>query len=274
MRKEPFQYKDGVLHLAIWQGVTAGFSTREGGVSEGAFSSLNLGLHVKDKQEAVVKNRNILAGILQFPLHTWICSEQVHDNKVQKVGLEEQGMGTFSYGDGVRGTDGIYTGQSNVLLTSCYADCVPLYFYAPSRHFIGLAHAGWKGTAKGIALEMIRQWVDGEHIPLSDIQIAIGPSIGDCCYIVDDKVVTAIKKVLQAPVPHRAITKGQYAIDLKEINRLLCLQAGIPESNIHVSSFCTSCEEQWFFSHRRDGGKTGRMLSFIGFKEGLTVDSL
>jgi YfiH family protein len=267
MNKEPFQYRDGILCLTAWNTVTAGFSTREGGVSKQPFTSLNLGLHVNDRQEDVHENRRLLAEKLHFPLHTWVCSEQVHDNIVQKVGPREQGKGVYFYEDGVRGTDGIYTEKANILLTSCYADCVPLYFYAPSKRFIGLAHAGWKGTVKGIALEVIKKWVHDENIPLSDIQVAIGPAIGACCYVVDDKVLDAAAAVLNKPVPYRVVSEGQYALDLKEVNRLLCLQAGIHEKNIYVSSLCTSCEEAWFFSHRRDKGRTGRMLSFIGFKE-------
>ncbi|WP_034670079.1 peptidoglycan editing factor PgeF [Ectobacillus panaciterrae] len=273
MKKEPFQYKDGILCLTAWDTVTAGFSTREGGVSKQHYASLNLGLHVRDQQEAVHENRRLLAEHLHFPLHTWICSEQIHDNIVQKVGVSEQGKGVYAYEDGVPGTDGIYTQEENILLTSCYADCVPLYFYAPSRRLIGLAHAGWKGTVKGIALEMIKKWVHGEHIPLSDIQVAIGPAIGACCYVVDDRVIDAVKEIVNNPVPYRMVSEGQYTLDLKEINRLLCLQAGVQEKHIFMSSLCTSCEEQWFFSHRRDRGNTGRMLSFIGFKEVPSIDS-
>ncbi|MFP3361078.1 laccase domain-containing protein, partial [Planococcus sp. SIMBA_143] len=77
---------------------------------------------------------------------------------VEKVGQQEKGSGVYSYEDGISKTDGIYTTNNDVLLTSCYADCVPLYFYAPSHGMIGLAHAGWKGTVKEIAKEMIQKW--------------------------------------------------------------------------------------------------------------------
>lgn len=265
---EPFQNKDGILYIENWAGVTAGFTTREGGVSEYPYHSLNVGLHVQDRPEVVQENRRILSEKLTFPLESWICSVQVHDNHVQRVENEDKGKGVFQFEDGIPDTDGIYTTQENMLLTSCYADCVPLYFYAPFHHLIGLAHAGWKGTAKGIALEMVRKWGEDEQVPLTNINVAIGPSIGDCCYVVDDRVLDAIQKTMRNPVPHKVVSAGQYAINLKEINRQLVLQAGIPDQNIAVSSFCTSCEKDLFFSHRRDGGKTGRMMSFIGFKEG------
>ncbi|MCP8970233.1 peptidoglycan editing factor PgeF [Ectobacillus ponti] len=264
MKQEPFQYEDGILRLRAWEqySILAGFTTREGGVSEAPFTSLNLGLHVKDEETAVHENRRRLASRLQFPLHTWICSEQVHGSKVARTGAADAGKGVYAYEDGIPGTDGIYTDEQNVLLTSCYADCVPLYFYAPSHSFIGLAHAGWKGTVQGIALEMIRKW-EAAGVQAGDIHVAIGPAIGACCYVVDDRVLDAAKQVVEE-VPYRQLSPGQYALDLKELNALICKQAGVHE--ILVSSRCTSCESM-FFSHRRDRGQTGRMLSFIGFKE-------
>lgn len=265
---EPFQNKDGILYISDWNGVLAGFSTREGGIGEHPYRSLNVGLHVQDRSEIVLENRRLLAQKLHAPLQSWVCSLQVHDNKVERVGHEDKGKGVFKYDDGIPGTDGIYTTEENMLLTSCYADCVPLYFYAPSHHLIGLAHAGWKGTTKGIALEMIRKWVEEEHVPIANIHVAIGPSIGDCCYVVDDRVLDAVQRIMLDPAPYKVVSDGQYSLDLKEVNRKLVLQAGIPNQNIVVSSFCTSCEQELFFSHRRDGGKTGRMMSFIGFKEG------
>lgn len=267
--REPFIYKNGILHLQAWEElgpIIAGFTTKEGGVSKGAFQGLNLGLHVNDEVQHVHENRRILSQSLHIPLENWICSEQVHDRHVTKVNKQEKGKGVFSYKDGISCTDGIYTIEQDVLLTSCYADCVPLYFYAPSYGMIGLAHAGWKGTVLGIASEMIEKW-NHEGVPIEDIRVAIGPSIGSCCYVVDDRVLEAARKVIKGTVPYETISDGQYAIDLKEINRLLCRQAGIKEENLIVSSLCTSCEEQLFFSHRRDLGVTGRMLSFIGFKE-------
>ncbi|MDG4655847.1 peptidoglycan editing factor PgeF [Ectobacillus antri] len=268
MNQDPFQYKDGVLYVSEWEAVTAGFTTREQGVSTTPYASLNLGLHVEDRQEDVHENRRLLAHKLHFPMHTWICSEQTHANVVQKVTKQDCGKGIYEYKDGIAGTDGIYTNEPDVLLTSCYADCVPLYFYAPSYHLIGLAHAGWKGTVTEIACNMIHKWTQEEGVPLTDIHVAIGPSIGDCCYVVDNRVMDAVKKVVT--YKPKQVENGQYQIDLKTINRLLCLKCGIPEENIIISSYCTSCEEKLFFSHRRDQGKTGRMMSFIGFREGIS----
>jgi polyphenol oxidase len=277
MKKEPFiKDKNELLHLQSWHPLSSplvvGFTTKgnEHGHSLNEYQSFNLGVHVNDHHEHVVMNRIQLGELLSYPIHNWICAEQVHDSAVAKVTMADRGRGVYSYEEGIKGTDGIYTSEKDVLLTSCYADCVPLYFYAPAHHTIGLAHAGWQGTVKNIAGEMITAWTKDEHIPLADIHVAIGPCIHACCYIVDDKVIHAVKKILpshQWASVYEEVSEGQYRIDLQEVNRLLFVNMGIREEQITMSSYCTSCEESLFFSHRRDKGRTGRMLSFIGFKE-------
>ncbi|UCZ54197.1 peptidoglycan editing factor PgeF [Bacillus shivajii] len=249
--------------------VIAGFTTKQGGVSGGEYSSLNLCLHVNDNCETVVKNRNLLAEHLGFPMTRWACADQVHENSIAKVTKDDAGKGVLNYDDAIKGTDGLYTNESNVLLTLCYADCVPIYFLGPDKNLVGVAHAGWKGTVKDISGEMVRTWKNEEAIDPANIYAAIGPSIGSCCYVVDDYVIDFVKEVLKQPteLPYKEVSKGQYTLDLKKLNKMLLVQAGVLQENIDVSSYCTSCEDTLFFSHRRDQGKTGRMLSFIGMKE-------
>ncbi len=276
MKTEPFIEKlEEYLQLQQWTDkwpeLTVGFSTRKNGVSQNGYQSLNVGLHVGDDSCAVIENRKKIADILNFPLESWVCKDQVHDKKIVKVSKGNGGAGTVSYKDGIKGTDGIYTSDKDVLLTSCYADCVPLYFFSQKSGLIGLAHAGWKGTVKNIANEMIQTWVQKEKVDVNDIFVAIGPSIGSCCYVVDDYVKDHVTDALLShsfAAVGEEIAMGQYTLHLKEVNHLLVLEAGVKEENIIVSSYCTSCEEDLFFSHRRDQGKTGRMMSFIGWKEG------
>jgi polyphenol oxidase len=249
--------------------VTAGFTTKHGGMSSGAFATFNLGLHVGDDRAVVVHNRQRLADLLQFPLEQWICCEQIHDARIEKVTAGQNGRGAADYSSAIAGADGLYTNEAGVLLALCFADCVPLYFMAPKHGMIGLAHAGWKGTVKNIAGKMVRLWQEREHIPLADIYVAIGPSIGACCYVVDDRVIVHVDRVLQGeqPLVYRQVSPGQYALDLKALNQMLLMKAGIRKDHIYVSSYCTSCADHLFFSHRRDQGKTGRMMAFIGRKE-------
>jgi polyphenol oxidase len=272
---EPFQCEnvESLLFLQAWMKesnkLVAGFTTKNGGFSTESYQTLNLGLHVQDVPSTVVANREIVARQLEMPLSKWICAEQVHESRIVKVTEADSEKGVYDYKEGIPQTDGIYTNETNILLTLCFADCVPLYFFAPKHNLIGLAHAGWRGTVENIGGKMIEKWVQEEGIPLHDIYAAIGPAIEACCYIVDDKVINLIKKVLddQDNRFYNRVSEGQYTLDLKEVNKRLLLKAGVSRENILVSSLCTSCEKDVFFSHRRDQGKTGRMLSFIGYKE-------
>ncbi|WP_044893844.1 peptidoglycan editing factor PgeF [Bacillus alveayuensis] len=262
-----------ILFLDDWRFImpqlVVGFTTKKGGYSKREFTSLNLGLHVDDDADDVRLNRQRLAEILEFPLEKWVCSEQIHDNRIEKVTKNDSSKGVLRYDTAIAGTDGLYTKEANMLLALCFADCVPLYFFAPKHKLVGLAHAGWKGSVKNIAGEMVHLWVEKEKVRHADIYAAIGPSIDKCCYIVDDRVIDLVKNVAGDSVHHlyQETSKGQYTLDLKELNRQLLLQAGIPEQNIIVSEYCTSCADELFFSYRRDRGKTGRMMSFIGRKE-------
>jgi YfiH family protein len=271
---EPFQLvQDELLRISPWQDqyphVMAGFTSKNDGFSKEPFYTFNLGLHVNDSKDNVIKNRKKLSEIIEFPTEEWVCSEQVHDHHIKKVTRSDRGKGVYVYEEGVPNTDGIYTDESHVLLTSVYADCVPLYFFVPSRGLIGLAHAGWKGTVKQIASRMVNCWVEDEGVNIEDILVAIGPSIHDCCYIVDDRVINEVDQTLTVgdKPPYTEVSSGQYSLHLSNLNHLLLKKMGIREKNILISSRCTSCEEDLFFSHRRDQGKTGRMMSFIGYKE-------
>lgn len=269
---EPFEI-NGEDRLAFtivdWKELVTGFTTKNGGVSKGEFVSLNLGLHVHDERETVVRNRELVAKSLSFPLRKWVFADQIHSNHIEKVTCDDLGKGTEYYEECIAKADGLYTDEKGIMLALCYADCVPLYFYAPTKGLIGAAHAGWKGSVSDIAGNMVRQWTKNENVHPDEIKVAIGPSIGACCYVVDDYVKDFVDHIIAEidSKPYVEVSTGQYTLNLKKLNKLLLLQAGIKEENILVSQFCTSCEKEHFFSHRRDQGKTGRMLSYIGFKE-------
>ncbi|HET7656842.1 MAG TPA: peptidoglycan editing factor PgeF [Bacillales bacterium] len=267
MNQEPFLLEQAsFLKLSLDEKVHAGISTRNGGVSVKPYESLNLGLHVGDVWEHVVENRRRLAHEIGFPLESWVCAEQVHGSSIHKVSLDERGCGAKEMGTAVAGTDGLYTREPGVLLSLGYADCVPLYFFARGCSIVGLAHAGWRGTTQNIAGNMIKRWVQDEKIPLEDIRVVIGPSIGPCCYEVDQQVIDALSNVLgsQADDVYRQSSEGHYRLDLKKSNMKLCQKEGISENHIECSSYCTGCQTDTFYSHRIEGGPTGRMMAYIG----------
>lgn len=264
LEKEPFYLIEDWME----RNLIAGFTTKNGGQSTGDFTSLNVGFHVHDLYQTVCQNRTLLSEQLGFPLENWVGAEQTHDNRIMKISDVDRGRGATSYEDSFKETDGFFTKEPGILLTMCYADCVPLYFYAPEAHAIGIAHAGWKGTVKGIAREMVLVFGE-EQIEPEDIKVVIGPSICENCYIVDDRVIGFVENILEdvEEKPYNLISGNIYQLDLKRLNHQILVNSGIKEENINISNLCTSCNEEQFFSHRRDNGKTGRMMSFIGWKE-------
>ncbi|OLP66526.1 Laccase domain protein [Bacillus pumilus] len=273
---DPFQLKTPyAMAIHDWTNITcsgqrvlAGFSTKNGGFSLDPYQSLNTGLHVGDDASSVQMNRQVIADGTAVPLSDWVFADQTHEDHIMKVTKEHKGRGSLHYHEALPGTDGLYTSEPNMMLALCFADCVPLYFLAPNDGLIGTAHAGWKGTVKQIGAKMIDIWTSQEGVAVDHIQVGIGPSIGSCCYVVDDVVMDQVKKLpFSTEEVYSEVSRGQYKIDLKTLNKHALLHAGIKEENIHVSSMCTSCNDQLFFSHRRDQGKTGRMMSFVGFKE-------
>jgi len=271
--KEPFVRKeDQYLVLESWSKrdprLIVGVTTKNGGISTDAYQQLNTAFHVNDAEPAVVGNREILSKKLAVPLTQWVGAEQTHETHIEKITSRHRGAGASDYQTALKATDGMYTDDSNLLLTLCFADCVPLYFYAPEAGLIGTAHAGWKGTIGGIGSKMVELW-KREGVDPEQIYAAIGPSICMNCYVVDDKVINLVQKLLEETdeKPYNLISEGQYQLDLKQLNAQILEKSGIPKKNIEISAMCTSCETDLFFSHRRDSGKTGRILSFIGWKE-------
>ncbi|MCR8848564.1 peptidoglycan editing factor PgeF [Rossellomorea sp. SC111] len=272
MSKEPFKSESNSYYsIGKWTKenpkLVAGITTNRGGISEGPFHSFNMGLHVGDKEASVIHNRKLLASGLNMPLDRFVAAEQTHGKNISYVDSGDRGKGAENYFSSIKDTDGFLTEERNLLLTMCYADCVPLYFLDRATGTIGLAHAGWKGTVLEIGPKMVDAFIR-RGSSISSLEVIIGPSICKGCYIVDDYVIDKVKKTLEDEnnLPYNLKEEGQYNLDLKKLNRQLLVQSGLHSDQIHTSSFCSSCHDE-FFSYRRDGGETGRIMSYIGWKE-------
>lgn len=246
--------------------LSVGFSSRLGGVSQEPFDSLNCALHVHDDSSLVIANRLLVADQLDIPFGAWTCAEQVHSNEIQIITETEKGAGRASRTSAIQAKDGMLTNVPGIWLTSFYADCVPLYFYDPVQAVIGLAHAGWKGTVLDIAGQMIRTMIDAYGCRAKDILTGIGPSIDACCYEVDQTVVDHVDALQLDKITYKVSQNGKYMLNLKQVNKELLIKAGILPEHIEVSEWCTSCNTDLFYSHRKEQGKTGRMMSWITLK--------
>ncbi|MBA4547546.1 peptidoglycan editing factor PgeF [Thermoactinomyces intermedius] len=272
---EPFRYqqKNGVPYFTVeeWERMfphlTVGFSAKDH--KEDKFCR-NYALHVGDQPEQVLSNRKELSDALQMPFSAWTCGEQVHGVHIETVGEKHRGYGKDSRKTAFQDTDGMVTNETGILLAAYFADCVPLYFYAPDVDWIGIAHAGWKGTVGGIGSKMVGRFTSLGADP-GKIRVVIGPSIGSCCYEVDERVYRPLENILsdEKALNEVAVSRepGRWQLDLKKANAKILEKAGVHPRHILLSRFCTSCDQDYFYSHRRDQGETGRMVAYIGKKE-------
>ncbi|NOU95390.1 peptidoglycan editing factor PgeF [Paenibacillus sp. LMG 31456] len=279
LRKE--QNGCGLLFIKNWlekdSGLTAGFTSRLGGVSEPPFGSLNCGLHVQDSSSHVVNNRQLLAEALHAQLDDCTYAEQVHGNEVEVITKAHAGAGIHSREEAIQSKDAFVTNQTGIFLHALFADCVPLYFYDPIHRAIGLAHAGWKGTVLQIAKETIKAMQREYGSTPGKIVAAIGPSIQACCYEVDEVVLSKVREVMaeleiaddagENSSIYEYSGNDKYKLSLQQLNRQIMIKAGIMPEHIEISSLCTSCRTDLFFSHRKESGKTGRMAAWIGLYE-------
>jgi YfiH family protein len=251
------------LSLSAWEadGIEIGFSNRNGGVSRHPFTSLNLGLHVRDLTKDVLENRRLWFSEWGVSWNDLVFAEQVHGNKVLWVDDDSAGRGACSLENALSGVDGLLT-KSRLGLAALFADCVPIYFYHPLLKAVGIAHAGWKGTLGKIALEMLNKFAEAGG-KAKDCLVALGPCIGPCCYRVGQELAASFQENFVSNDFLNVSGVNGFSLDLRKANRSILLAAGVKPDAIWMSSLCTACDSHNFFSHRRDGAVTGRMSAWI-----------
>lgn len=247
-----FEKKDSLFvgRFSVWfesPVVFHGFSTRKGGVSAVPYDSLNLGLNTEDDPEAVAENVRRFCNAIGVERGSLAFTKQIHDVQIEFV--QKSGI----YPD----TDALVTNLPRLGLVIQVADCTPVFLYDPVRHAAGLAHAGWKGSAAGIAAKTVRSMIELFKTRPEDVQACIGPSIGPCCYEVEPEVAG------QFPIQYISGNK----LDLWRFNYDLLKRTGLRPGSVTVSRLCTRCHSDWFFSHRASGGTTGRMMALFGLRE-------
>ncbi len=247
--------------------VKHGFSTRLGGVSKGIYESMNLSFTRGDDRAAVEENFHRMADALGVRYEDIVISAQTHTTHVRGVTREDCGRGVWK-DKGYDDVDGLITDRPGVVLCTQYADCVPLFFADPVQRVVAISHAGWRGTAGGIALETVNKMVTDYGCCRENILAAIGPSIGQCCFEVDIPVLEAF---LQVPVFDESCYTddggGKYHINLWEVNRRFMVKAGVKAQHITVTDLCTRCHPEVLWSHRATGGQRGSLAAFITLTE-------
>ena len=248
--------------LAWLPRITQGFTTRRGGVSAGPYDSLNLGAHVGDDLAQVQANRRRVWHDLGTHESQVVLAEQVHGDQVAVVSA---GFGLVP----IAGADALVTSTPDLLLMLFFADCVPVYLVDPTRKVIGLAHAGWRGTAANIAGKTLQRMSAEFGCLPSACFAAVGPSIGGASYEVGPEVADHFRTLPGARastvVTPRSEIGGTYNLNLRAVIFGQLLYAGLPAGSIAVCDEDTFRSKRDFFSYRRDG-VTGRMGAFLGIK--------
>lgn len=235
------------------------FTTRSGGTSTGAFATLNLSFAVGDDACAVSENRRRFADAWGVAPAGLVEAAQVHGNRVAAV--DARASGTT-----VPAADGLVTDTPGIWLAVYAADCVPVLVIDPDRPAVGVLHAGWRGTASGIAPALLRTMAERFRTRPDRVRAALGPAIGGCCYEVDAPVARAMAHASWWPAATRRTGAARWHLDLREAIRRQLVAAGVPDASIEMCPECTMCRADLFFSYRRDR-VTGRLAGCIRLSE-------
>jgi len=243
----------------LQQDLIHGVFTRHGGVSPDPWHSLNLGSTVGDAPDKVAENRQRLFSALDRPVRSVFDAWQVHSaNVVVADGPRNDRPHTKG--------DIILTDDPGVTLLMRFADCVPILLFDPRRRAIGIAHAGWLGTVRRAAEFAVQAMVQTFQSDPADMLAGLGPSIGPDHYTVGAEVVEQIEGSFgRAASRHLDHRNGKTYLDLWSANRALLQEQGVVQ--IEVAQICTACHTNDWYSHRSEGGKTGRFGVAIALRE-------
>lgn len=256
-----------LLHIPLLEStgiVKEGFSTRAGGVSEGIFSTMNLSFTRGDEREAVEENYRRIAKALDVDYDRFVFSDQTHTTNVLQVTEKDAGNGITrerEYPD----IDGLITNVPGLVLTTFYADCVPLYFVDPVHRAIGLSHSGWRGTVNRMGQVTIERMQEAYGTDPADLICAIGPSICQDCYEVSEDVIEQFSAAFpghEAELFYRK-ENGKYQLNLWRANEIVLTEAGVKPEHLAVTDICTCCNPKNLFSHRASHGKRGNLAAFL-----------
>lgn len=232
---------------------------RWGGSSRPPYEELNMGMNVGDCVDDVLYNRLLVAKHCGLPMNRFVFASQVHGDHIEIISEGDLSEDSYSV---IKETDGLITADKNIALIILAADCVPVLVYDEVKEVVGAFHAGWRGLSNQIVIKGIQQMKQHYKCDPSNIKVFVGPSIGSCCYEIKNKVYEALEK--SVPEFHSAIKikASKTFVDLKKSIALQLKSQGISEKNIVISSDCTKCNSDTYFSYRSDQ-ETGRFSAGI-----------
>ena len=245
--------------------ISHGFSTRLGGVSPAPWDSLNLDDRRGDDLANVQENFRRLCAALHTDAQRVVLSRQIHRDDVRLVTAADAGKGLWIPQD-YDSADALVTDVPGLSLIVFSADCNVLLLHDPVRRVVGAAHAGWRGTAAGIAATTVQTMCTAYGCRPADIRAAVGPAIGQCCFETDGDVPDALHAALgPAADPYMTWNGQKWHIDLKAVNALWLQKAGV--RHIDLCGDCTYCRPDLYWSHRRMALRRGEQAALISLRE-------
>ena len=241
--------------LSVFDNLIHGFTTRRGGVSKGEYASLSMSPWRGDEIENVHENEKILCESLSLDLKLLTATKQEHTDNVEVIDENRIGYGIKIPWN--KGVDACITTLKNVPLLCYSADCVPILIYASDIEAIAAVHAGWRGT-QGEIVRKTTEKIIGMGAKPENVFVAIGPCIHKCCYEVSDDVALKFGNKY-----YESCENGKYMLDLASVNCDLVKMCNVPSENISISLMCTKCNNDLFFSHRGQNGKSGTLAGVI-----------
>lgn len=240
-------------------------TTRQGGVSEGTYASFNCSPYCGDDQQKVWSNQERLMESFPTTFRQLIIPYQVHGTKIGLIDQAFRDLSAEEQKKQLHGVDAVVTNQSGCCVCVSTADCVPLLVYDRKQQVVAAIHAGWRGTVENITLSVLQKMRLVYGSSGEDLIVTIGPSISLSCFEVGEEVYETFREkgfdVSRISSFHKQT--GKHHIDLWEANRIQLLEFGVPEKQIEISGICTYTHHDEFFSARRLGINSGRILSGI-----------
>jgi YfiH family protein len=228
-------------------GLVHAFSTRIGGVSPAPYASLNLGLSSGDLESNVIRNRQRFFRMLNIDVTRMASGEQIHGSRIRII--TEPGQ--------FKETDGMICQRKRVALVIKTADCAPVLLYDSKRWLIAAIHVGWRSLLQNILTRAVRLMIENFASCPADILCAVGPSIQSWCFEVQHDVADQFPAAM---IVHR---EGRMYLNLQKMIQRQLLAEGILERNIDICHLCSCCNRDKFYSFRRDGARTGRMMMAV-----------
>ncbi|MDD2680140.1 MAG: peptidoglycan editing factor PgeF [Candidatus Omnitrophica bacterium] len=215
----------------------------------------NMSLSYGNAEGALDNRKNFLSN-LNIDYKDLICAKQAHGNNIRYVNAEDKGRGALAYATAIEDTDGFITDLKGLPLAIFTADCLSIFLYDPQRPAISLIHAGWRSSKENIVSRAIKLMQDKFHTRPEQLFAGFGPAIRGCCY----EVSAEFKNYFSSGLVERG---SRLYLDLAGVNKQQLLDLGLRGENIFDSGFCTCCANSDFFSFRKEGAMSGRMLSVM-----------